>query len=162
MCSINGNTFKVLLFQAETRVLYYASFSRECRNFVISSRVDFIILSIEKAKPKTSSSSSFSGVPPPLYGVPPPLKATLSWSHRKNGPTLNPNPTFYNPLFAIWKIAAFLWSLPPFDLGMALSAASLFAKEILRNLILSLFSSIKLITLFSNSFFPSYYFARNP
>ena len=78
MCSINGNNLKVLLFQAETRVLYYASFSKECRNFVISSRVDFIILSVAKARPKTSSSPSLSGVPPPLSGVPPPLKATLS------------------------------------------------------------------------------------
>ena len=143
-------------------MLYYASFSRECRNFVISSRVDFIILSIAKARLKTSSSPSFSSVPPPLSGVPPPLKATLSGSPWKNGPTLNPNPTFYNPLFAIWKIAAFLWSLPPFDLEMALLAASFSAKELLRNLILSLFSSVKLITLFSNSFFPSCYFAHNP
>ena len=161
MSSINGNNLKVLLFQAETR-LYYASFSRECRNFVILSRVDFIILSIAKARLKTSSSPSFYGVPPPLSGVPPPLKSTLSRSPWKNGPTLNPNPTFYNPLFAIWKIAAFLWSLPPFDLEMALSAASFSAKELLRNLILSLFSFVKLITLFSNSFFPSYYFSRNP
>ena len=143
-------------------MLYYASFSKECRNFVISSHVYFIILSIAKDKLKTSSSPSFSGVPPPLSGVPPPLKATLSGSPWKNGPTLNPNPTFYNPLFAIWKIAAFLWSLPPFDLEMALSAASFSVKELLRNLILSLFSSVKLITLFSNSFFPSYYFSHNP
>ena len=141
---------------------YYSSFSTECRNSVSSSRVDFIILSIAKARPKTSSSPSFSGVPPPLSGFPPPLKATLSRPRWKNGPMLNPNPTFYNPLFVIRKIAAFLWSLPPFDLEMALLDASFSAKELLRNLILSLFSSIKLITLFSISFFPSYYFSHNP
>ena len=161
MCSINGNNLKVLLFQVETRVVL-CFFFRECRNFVISSRVDFIILSIEKARPKTSSSPSFSSVPPPLSSVPPPLKATLSGSPWKNGPTLNPNPTFCNPLFAIWKIANFLWSLPPFDLEVAFLAASLSTKELLRNLILSLFSFVKLITLFSISFFPSYYFACNP
>ena len=149
-------------FFKQKPMLYYASFYRECRNFFISSCVDFIILSIAKANPKTSSSPSFSGVPPPLSGVPPPLKATLSRSRWKNGPTLNPNPTFYNPLFAIWKIAAFLWSQPPFDLEMALSTTSFSTKELLRNLILSLFSSVKIITLFSNFFFPSYYFARNP
>ena len=141
---------------------YYSSFSTECRNSIISSRVDFIILSIAKARLKTSSSPSFSSVPPPLSGVPPPLKATLSGSPWKNGPTLNPNPIFCNLLSAMWKIAAFLQSLPPFDLQMSFSIVSFSAKEILRNLILSLFSSVKLITLFSNSFFPSYYFARNP
>ena len=149
-------------FFKQKPMLYYASFSRECRNFVILSRVDFIILSIAKARLKTSSSPSFSGVPPPISGVPPPLKATLSRSHWRNGPTLNPNLTFYNPLFAIWKIVAFLWSLPPYDLEMALSTASFSSKELLKSLILSLFSSVKLITLFSNSFFPSYYFSRNP
>ena len=141
---------------------YYSSFSTECRNSIISSCVDFIILSVAKDKLKTFSSPSFSSVPPPLSSVPPPLKATLSGSPWKNGPTLNPNSTFCNPLFAIWKIADFLWSLPPFDLEMAFSAAFLSTKELLRNLIMSLFFFVKLITLFSNSFFPSCYFAHNP